>query len=297
MPVALAIAATDRSISAVRITKVRPDAMMPVIETWRRMLARLSSVAKDGLGALKNATSTTRVNSGAMLRSWSRGSCLSRPPPWPAVGVSTLHRPPHAAASRRSLLDRLVANSRATVPLLITMMRSARDRTVSGSVESTRTPTPCSLQRLHDADHVLLGADVHAARRLATGSAPGRSVSHLASATFCWLPPERVPQRDLDARRPDRQASTWPSAISFSARGFSSRRRCGSRIADRHVLVDRLLAEQHHAPALRHEGDAGPRAPRPCCGAAPPCRRAQRAARQAPACRTARGPARSGPSP
>ena len=40
----------ERSISAVRITKVRPVAMIAVTETWRRMLPRLSSVTNDGLG-------------------------------------------------------------------------------------------------------------------------------------------------------------------------------------------------------------------------------------------------------
>ena len=49
MPVTLAIAATERSISAQRMTKVRPTAMMPVIETWFRMLEKLAVVRKDGL--------------------------------------------------------------------------------------------------------------------------------------------------------------------------------------------------------------------------------------------------------
>ena len=53
MPVALATPATLRSISAQRMTKVRPTAMMPVTETWVRMLARLSRVAKEGLATLK----------------------------------------------------------------------------------------------------------------------------------------------------------------------------------------------------------------------------------------------------
>ena len=47
MPMALATAATERSISAVRITKVRPTAMMPVIDIWRRMFSMLSSVRKE----------------------------------------------------------------------------------------------------------------------------------------------------------------------------------------------------------------------------------------------------------
>jgi len=44
---------------------------------------------------------------------------------------------PSRASSRRSLLIASLLNSRTTVPRLRTMMRSASDRTVSGSVEST----------------------------------------------------------------------------------------------------------------------------------------------------------------
>src|ERR1700733_1920649 len=72
IPVALAMAATLRSISAHRMTKVSPTAMIPVTEICCRMLARLSAVAKDGLARLNIATSTSRVASGAMLRSWFR---------------------------------------------------------------------------------------------------------------------------------------------------------------------------------------------------------------------------------
>src|SRR6516165_10409089 len=45
--------AIDRSISAQRMTKVSPTAMMPVTDTWVRMLPTLSSVAKEGLAAAK----------------------------------------------------------------------------------------------------------------------------------------------------------------------------------------------------------------------------------------------------
>src|SRR5215831_16730778 len=53
MPVTLAMLAIDRSISAQRMTKVRPTAIMPVTETWVRMLPTLSRVAKDGLATAK----------------------------------------------------------------------------------------------------------------------------------------------------------------------------------------------------------------------------------------------------
>src|SRR4029450_3848198 len=72
MPVTLAMAATDRSISAHRITKVRPTAMIPVTEICVRMFAALSSEAKDPLVRQKKATSTIRVANGAMMRIWLR---------------------------------------------------------------------------------------------------------------------------------------------------------------------------------------------------------------------------------
>src|SRR6185295_17213827 len=72
MPVTLATTATERSISAHRITKVRPTAMIPVTEIWVRMLAALSSDANDRLVRLKKATSTIRVANGAMMRIWVR---------------------------------------------------------------------------------------------------------------------------------------------------------------------------------------------------------------------------------
>ena len=70
MPVTLAIAATERSISAQRITKVRPTAMIAVIDTWFRMLKKFAVVRNEGLAALKKMTRKSSVAKGAMLRSW-----------------------------------------------------------------------------------------------------------------------------------------------------------------------------------------------------------------------------------
>ena len=68
MPMALATAATERSISPVRMTNVRPTAMIEVSETWARILARLSRVMKDGLATEKNTNSAINVINGAILR-------------------------------------------------------------------------------------------------------------------------------------------------------------------------------------------------------------------------------------
>src|ERR1700736_3984393 len=64
--------AIDKSISAQRITKVRPTAITPVTDTWVRMLPTLSSVAKEGLAAAKNPLRQISVRNGAMLRIWER---------------------------------------------------------------------------------------------------------------------------------------------------------------------------------------------------------------------------------
>src|ERR1043166_342968 len=78
MPVTLAVAAIERSISAQRITKVRPTAMMPVTEIWVRMLPRLSSVAKDGLAAAKKPNRQISARNGRMWRIWERSIPASR---------------------------------------------------------------------------------------------------------------------------------------------------------------------------------------------------------------------------
>src|SRR5215475_13279889 len=72
MPVTLAMLAIDRSISAQRMTKVSPTAMMPVTETWVRILPTLSSVAKEGLAAAKKTERKISVRNGAILRIWER---------------------------------------------------------------------------------------------------------------------------------------------------------------------------------------------------------------------------------
>src|SRR4029453_5023370 len=72
MPVTLAMAAIDRSISAHRITKGRRTAIIPVTEICVRMLPKLSSVAKDGLATAKKLNRQISVRNGAMLRIWER---------------------------------------------------------------------------------------------------------------------------------------------------------------------------------------------------------------------------------
>ena len=44
--------------------------MMPVIETWLRMLKKLAVVRNDGLATLKKMTRKRSVTKGAMFLSW-----------------------------------------------------------------------------------------------------------------------------------------------------------------------------------------------------------------------------------
>ena len=77
MPVALATLATLKSISAVRITKVSPTAMMPVIDTCCRMFCRLPNDTKEGLAIEKKTTRKSSVRKGAILLSWFRNQWLA----------------------------------------------------------------------------------------------------------------------------------------------------------------------------------------------------------------------------
>ena len=161
----------ERSISAVRMTKVRPTAMMPVIETCAGCCRDCRSSAKDGLRALKNDDQEQQREQRrdvAQLRRQPAASAETRASGRAASACHLLARRslPHAAASSRSLLIVSLANSRAISPLRMTMIRSASDSTVSGSVESTMIADALLAQAAHDAHHVFLGADVHAAGRL-----------------------------------------------------------------------------------------------------------------------------------
>ncbi len=89
MPVTLAIAATERSISAHRITKVRPTAMIPVIDTWFRMFCRFAIVRNDGLATLKKMTRKSSVANGAMLRIWFLNQSRSRAAAGAVIGSDT----------------------------------------------------------------------------------------------------------------------------------------------------------------------------------------------------------------
>src|SRR5438093_7379102 len=95
---------TERSIPAVRITKVIPTAMMPTNETCRRTLNALSDVRKPGSRTEKNAIRTSRKISGAnrpriSRTSILRGACGSAEP---AVVLAIVLSSPSRLELRRS---------------------------------------------------------------------------------------------------------------------------------------------------------------------------------------------------
>src|SRR5262245_22139840 len=158
MPVTLAMAATDRSISAHRITKVRPTAMMPVTEIWVRMLAALSSEAKERLVRLKKATSTISVANGATMRIWLRRKA--------AIAVMSRR------LQKLVLAHRLAGEFAHDPPLLHhhdTVGQRQHGLGLGRQHDDAHAPVA---QPLDDAHDVLLGADIHAARRLAQHQHP-----------------------------------------------------------------------------------------------------------------------------
>src|SRR5882757_11006846 len=172
MPVTLAMLAIDRSISAQRITKVRPTAMMPVTETWVRMLPKLSSVAKEGLAAAKKPLRQISVRNGAMLRIWERNmaAMLRGRFCFPAATV-TLSPVTIWVSSRRFqqavLADRLIAEfAHHRAALQHDDVIGERQNGLGLGREHDDGQAPRA-QIADDVDDVALGAHSHASRRLA----------------------------------------------------------------------------------------------------------------------------------
>ena len=247
MPVTLAMAATDRSISAVRMTKVRPTAMIPVTETWVRMLARLSTVAKDGLAS---AEERHQDDQGHERRDVAQLVAQER------AAIDRLAMSSPASAAERSLLTVSSANSCTIAPSSspgcgrrAPARSRARPTHHDHAMPCSRSPrTICTTSSLAPTSMPRVGS--------ASTRTLGGQVSHLASATFCWLPPDRL----RAAARPSAAGSQrldMPAGDVAPRPGPQQQAADALEHADRHVLVDRLGGEQHRAPALRHQRDAG----------------------------------------
>src|SRR5947207_2078769 len=179
MPVTLAMLAIDRSISAQRITKVRPTAIMPVTETWVRMLPTLSSVAKEGLAAAKKPLRQISVRNGAMLRIWERNiAAILRGRLRSAAEIVTLSPVAMGISSRRFqqavLADRFIAEfAHHRAALQHDDAIGKRQNRLGLGREHDDGETPRA-QIADDVDHVVLRAHVHSARRLAQYQQPRR---------------------------------------------------------------------------------------------------------------------------
>ena len=159
MPVALAMLATDRSISAHRITKVSPTAMMPVTEICVRMFSRLPSVANDLLAAVKKANEHEQRRE--------RGDVAELPRSRSSASRCTASDAAHAASSSRSLLTGSSANSRTTLSFLHHQNAIGQRQHRFRFGRDDHDGDALVAQAAHDLHHVVLRADVHPARRLA----------------------------------------------------------------------------------------------------------------------------------
>src|SRR5258708_31539328 len=262
MPVTLAVLAIDRSISAQRITKVRPTAMMPVTETWVRMLPTLSSVANEGLATAKKPLRQMSVRNGAILRIWERNIAATlRGRLRSAAETVTLSPVTMCVSSRRLqqavLADRLVAefaHHRAALEDDDAIGQRKNRLGLGREHDDGKSPRT---QIADDVDDVVLRAHVPAARRLARHQKTRRIAQPLREGDFLLIAAGQHAEVEFDGRRPDLQLLDLSGGNQPLARRLEKQVRNAIENADRHVLVDRLLVEEHGAAALGNEGDTG----------------------------------------
>src|SRR6185312_2183032 len=215
MPVTLAMLAIDRSISAQRITKVRPTAMMPVTETWVRMLPTLSRVANEGLAAAKKPLRKISVRNGAMFRIWERSSAATPPDRLPpAAETVTLSPLPMGLSSRRFqqavLADRLAGEFAHHRAALENDDAVGQRQHRLGLGREHDDGEPARAQVADDVDDVVFGADIHAARGLAQHQKPRRVAQPLRERDFLLVAAGQHAEVDLDGRGPDLQLLDLP---------------------------------------------------------------------------------------
>ena len=180
-----------------------------MIETCRITLAKLSTVAKDGLSALNTATRKSRVTSGARLVSWaaSQEPQPGAAPPRRSVPLPPCRSPfPHAAASKRSLLTISSLNSRVTYALAQHHDPVGQRQHGLGLGRDHDHGHSLLLQPAHDLDHVVLGADVHATRRLGQDQHLGQMRQPAGQRHLLLIAARELAQLGLDREGPDPQA-------------------------------------------------------------------------------------------
>ena len=301
MPVALAIAATERSISAVRMTKVRPVAMIAGDRDLAQHVGEIVERQRRTGSPAKNDDQEQqrdeRCDVAQLARAASRSSRGA--PPWPRPSRCLMPASSSSCCGEQAVLaDRLVREF-------------ARDRALAHDQDPVgQGQHGLGLGRDHDhADALVAQRRARSSprppwrRRPCRGSArPGPAPSAGGSA-IAPAPPSAgcrptacAAAGSTEAGRM-RRRSTWPCAIRRSSAGLQQQAADALQDADRDVLVDRLVGEQHRAPALGHEGDAGPSGRGRCCASRTGRRRSRTCRHPASACRTAPWRARAGPSP
>src|SRR4029453_19295620 len=207
MPVTLAMAAIERSISAQRITKVRPTAMMPVTQIWVRMLPRLSSVAKEGLAAAKKLNRQISVRNGAILRIWERKIAASPRGRFRSTATVTLSPEVMPVSSRRFqeavLADLFVGklpHHRAALEHDDAVGERQHRFGLGGQHDDGE---PLGAQIPDDMDDVVLGADIHAAGRLAQHQQPRRIAQPLRQRHLLLVAAREHAEIEFDRGRTD----------------------------------------------------------------------------------------------
>src|SRR5882672_6320708 len=214
MPVTLAMAAIDRSISAHRITNVRPTAMIPVTEICVRMLPRLSSVAKEGLAAAKKPNRQISVRNGAMLRIWERSIAASPRGRFRSAATVTLSPEVMPVSSRRFeqavLADLFVGkfpHHRAALEHDDAVGERQHRLGLGGEHDDGK---PLGAQISDDVDDVVLGADVHAAGWLAQYQEPRRIAQPFCERHLLLIAARQHAEVEIDGRGPDPQLLDLP---------------------------------------------------------------------------------------
>src|SRR5215472_3597513 len=240
--------AIDRSISAQRMTKVSPTAMMPVTDTWVRMLPTLSSVAKEGLAAAKKPLRQIRVKNGAMLRIWERRKAAILCGCFRSAVVTDTLSPDAISSSlcrfqQAVLADRFAREFTHHSAALQHNDAICERQNGLGLGREHDDGKPARAQIADDVDDVVLGTDVHAARRLAQHEQTWRIAQPFGKRHFLLVAAREQAEVELDGRRPDLQLLHLTRGEGPFVRRLEEQGGNTVQDADRDVFVDRLLVE------------------------------------------------------
>src|SRR5262249_12123542 len=152
-----------------------PAAIMPVMEIWVRMLAKLPRLRKDGLARLKKITRNSSVMKGAMLRSCPRSQLRWRPLPSPAaasagpfIGFDSYPAISHLRRGQKTVFAHDLDGELAHDLALLHHQDAVGERQHGLRLGRYHDDAESlGAQAAHNLQNVVLGAHVHAAGRLA----------------------------------------------------------------------------------------------------------------------------------